>query len=675
MKKIMVLFAVLCIPFVTGFAGEDLPKRLKRSESFLGLHFDFHAGDDCTEIGKDVDREMVEYILDSVKPDYVQCDCKGHPGLSSYPTDRGNRAPGFVRDPLEIWREVTEKRGVALYVHYSGVWDNRAIELHPEWACVDEEGNARKNPTSVFSPYVDELLIPQIKELIDRYRLDGIWIDGDCWATERDYSEKSIRLFRETTGIADVPRKPEDPGWNAFSDFSREGFRAYVKRYVDALHRHNPEFQIASNWAYSSMMPEPVTIDVDFISGDYSAKNSINSARFEGRAMVYQGKPWDLMAWSFTWTDGLYSTKTVPQLEQEAAVVLALGGGFQAYFPQKRDGSIRKWQMNLMREVALFSRERQAVSHKAKPVPQIGLILDGKVFYRKNRKLFGGWSGELNAIRGILQCLLDGQQVVDIAMEHHLEGRALEYPLLIYPEWDGIDPAFKAKLLEYVRNGGTLLVIGARAVRGFGNELNVRFTGEPGEQVAGLAQAGWLAGLKTEYQPFETQGSAVPYGEIYENNDFSGEPRPAASVTDFGKGRLAAIYLNLGERYLNSATSVERDFLYGVVKSLFPDPVVEVAGSHHVDVTLNRIGEKLTVHLVNTAGPHQDRSVNVFDEIPETGPLSVTVRYPSKPERMTLEPGGNPLKYKYKKGRIELKVPGLRIHEIIVIEGNGECRN
>jgi hypothetical protein len=40
------------------------PNRLKRSESFLGIHFDFHAGPDGKEIGKNTTREMIEAILD-----------------------------------------------------------------------------------------------------------------------------------------------------------------------------------------------------------------------------------------------------------------------------------------------------------------------------------------------------------------------------------------------------------------------------------------------------------------------------------------------------------------------------------------------------------------------------------------------------------------------------------
>ena len=151
-QKIVVVFVTLLListTFSLNYAGEkSTKKRLRRSESFFGLHFDFHAGEDCKEVGKDVTPEMVKAILDAAKPDYVQCDCKGHRGFTSYPTKLGNGAPGFVKDPLRIWRDVTEEQGVALYVHYSGVLDGEAITQHPEYAVEKPDGKTgtRRGP-------------------------------------------------------------------------------------------------------------------------------------------------------------------------------------------------------------------------------------------------------------------------------------------------------------------------------------------------------------------------------------------------------------------------------------------------------------------------------------------------------------------------------------------------
>lgn len=647
------------------------PRRLARSESFLGIHFDFHAGEDCVEIGRRLTPEMVEEILDKVRPDYIQVDSKGHPGWSSYPTRVGNPAPGFVRDPLEIWREVTARKGVALYVHHSGVWDEVAVRRHPEWARIGPDGKPDTRLASVFGPYVDRLLIPQLKELRSRYGIDGVWVDGECWAVERDYRPESVETFLREQGLESAPSEPTDPGWLEFTEYGRQAFRRYLAHYVDELHRFDPGFQVASNWAYSSMMPEPVTVNVDFISGDFSATNSVNSARVEGRAMVHQGKPWDLMAWSFTWTDGLYSTKSIPQLQQEAAVVLALGGGFQAYFPQRRDASVRMWQMDLMAEIARFCRARQVFSHQSTPVPQIGLIYSGKAFYRENRKLFAAWHGELTPMRGILQCLLDGQNVVDLVMEHHLAGRISQYPLLIYPEWRHIDPQFRVQLLDFVRKGGSLLVIGPEAVDLFAKELGIVWEGPAEQRVNGLSIQRRLAGVNSLSRVAGLAPDARPVGELRigpgDVNDLDTPSVPAAAVRRLGNGLIGGVFLNLGERYVNGSTTVSRDFLQAMVRELFPEPLVEVTGSNAVDVSVQKTGGRTLIHLVNTAGPHSDSRVHVFDEIPEVGPLQVRIRH-ARPREVTLQPGGERLAFRYEAGVAEVQIPRLDIHRIIVLD-------
>lgn len=95
------------------------PPRLKRAESFLGLHLDFHASATDQNIGQNTTPEMVQAILDRVQPDYIQVDCKGHAGYSSYPTQVGNQAGSFVGNPIRVWRSVTAQRGVGLYMPLS----------------------------------------------------------------------------------------------------------------------------------------------------------------------------------------------------------------------------------------------------------------------------------------------------------------------------------------------------------------------------------------------------------------------------------------------------------------------------------------------------------------------------------------------------------------------------
>jgi hypothetical protein len=336
------VLSALVITSLPTHAAEP-PARLKRADSFLGIHFDFHAGADCNEVGRRTTPEMVELVIDKVQPDYIQIDCKGHPGYSSYPTRVGNPAPGFVGDPLRVWRDATRRRGVALFMHYSGVWDRHAVATHPEWAAVRADGKPDENATSVFGPYADTLMIPQLRELAGDYGVDGAWVDGDCWGAAVDYRDRAASEFCRQSGAKSAPRKSSEPFWQEWLTFQREGYRRYLRHYVNQLKASHPDFQIVSNWAFSDHMPEPVSAGVAALSGDFSPDNSVNSARFSGRCLENQPVAWDLMSWSFG--RKTRSQKPAAQLMQEAAVVLALGGGYQAYFKQDRDGAIRPAEM------------------------------------------------------------------------------------------------------------------------------------------------------------------------------------------------------------------------------------------------------------------------------------------------------------------------------------------
>jgi lysophospholipase L1-like esterase len=642
------------------------PRRLKRAESFLGIHFDFHAGPDCNAIGKNTTREMIENVINQVHPDYIQIDCKGHPGLSSYPTKVGNQAPGFVGDPLRLWRQVTAEHGVALYMHYSGVWDAESVRRHPDWAVVNADGKTNDKATSFFGPYADKLLIPQLRELAGDYGVDGAWVDGDCWASVPDYSEPALKAFRQATGIEDVPRKSGDPHWFEFLQFNREAFRQYLRHNIAEVKKTNPDFQYCSNWAFTDHMPEPVSAPVDFLSGDYAPDDSVNSARLSGRYLTRQGVPWDLMAWSFSRgksKDGR-NQKTAVQLEREAAVVLALGGGFQAYFTQKRDGSIRDERVPVMAEVARFCRERQAICHHATQVPQVAVLFSTAAHYRKSNGLF---ARDLARINGALQALLEGQQSVEIQGEHHLTGRMAEYPLIVVPEWEYLEPKFKDELVAYVKGGGNLLLIGPKTAALFQAELGVTLESQPtpvGDYR--LAHNGGLAPITGQKQVVKLRPNSKPFGELQGTSQGSPSSQPAASITELGRGKIAAMYFTFGQGYVNARNDLSRRFLNDLARELFPKPMVEVKGSPDVDVVVNRLGGRLAVNLVNTAGPHQQEPI--LDSIPAVGPLDITIRTPKEPARVTVEPGGQSLPFEYHNGETRLTLPRLEIHSVVVID-------
>ena len=206
-------------------SGAATPPRqiLRREDCFFGLHFDLHPQKTDTVLGRDVSDEMVERLLEQAKPDYVQYDCKGHVGYMGYLSKVSTPSPGIVKDSLEIWRRVTARHGVGLYIHFSGVIDALAVEQHPDWARVGPDGARDARQTSVFGPYVDERMLPQLKEATQKYDLQGAWVDGECWAQSRTTRQRRGGVARRHRHSA-TAESPLDPGLAGVSQSTARRF-------------------------------------------------------------------------------------------------------------------------------------------------------------------------------------------------------------------------------------------------------------------------------------------------------------------------------------------------------------------------------------------------------------------------------------------------------------------
>ena len=663
MKSLRHLPFFLCF-FVSHLFAQTL---LRRSESFFGLHFDFHAGLEDTLIGKTLTDKMIDSLLTKVKPDFIQVDCKGHPGVTSYPTKVGHMPKRFEKDILRLFREVTRRRGVALYVHYSGVWDNEAVKHHPNWARIDSEGKPDAQKTSLWSAYSDSLLIPQLKEISD-YGVDGVWVDGDCWATNPDYCSAAIDEFRFITNIQEIPKKKTDPNYNQWLEFQREAFRRYVKKYTDALHAYNPRFQVASNWSFSAMMPEKVDINVDFLSGDTEPLNGANQSAFQARCLAPQGKPWDLMSWSFGygWEDQVKSPKNATQLAQEAAQVISMGGGYQAYWTQNRDGSLPTYAYGTMAELAKFCRQRQPFCQNTKPIPQVALLYSNEGYKSEITTLYNTGDRKQESMIGTLNALLYSQLSTEILQEHHLKGNTKDYPLIVIPEWKKINKELQNELIEYVQEGGNLLLIGPETVKLFENQLGVKLsmTTRP---IPNWGFSNLLTGTKATLRSFEPLADTQKIGQWFSEGDFRYAEGSIASIANFGKGKIAGIYFNFGEQHFKRETYIGRDFIGALTKQLF-QPKVSVNGSKFVNIALNQKKGTTYVNLINMAGNNANKAIHATDEIPALYNLNVTVKAPQRPRQVLLQPENKPLPFAYKNGEIFFIISKLAIHSIVEIK-------
>ena len=633
-----------------------------RKDCFFGLHFDFHAmpGD---VVGSVIDTASIEEMLDATKPDMIQVDTKGHAGISSYMTKAGVHAEVMEMDVLRVWRDLTKKRGIRLYAHHSGLYEEMQARLHPDWVSRKADGEPNGPYMSVFSPYADEVLIPQLREIAGEYGVDGAWVDGDEWATYVDYSDYAKNAYRAETG-KEAPLPGED-GYLAYTDFCREGFRRYVAHYLAVLKAEFPDFEITSNWMYTHAMPEKRTVPIDFISGDYLSTNAVNCARSAARCIVNQHLTWDLMAWGqnaypCSWVTRNRCTKEVAQLCQEAAVVLSLGGGFQFFnILYGTGGLVQRWAIPGWGEVADFCRRRRAFCFGAESMADIAVLYPA---YYRDRPLFTG--GAFNNVCGFISMLSDAGFSCDVLNESDLSALS-RYRVVLLPAADRYDDATVKALCAYAEAGGTLIADG-------GVPLPEEATGvsfaEPTRRLVFPDGGGRLSCIETDhYAP--TLTTAEPLIDCYpENYYLEAEREIGVTLNRYGKGRIACLTFALAPVYENNVTFSLKEFVRRLLAGVGYRALVSVTGSDYADLTLMTKDGHLMANVINRTGEHNATGVRTFREIPVIGPLSVHVRTDRRPKRVTLQPEGIPLTETVTEDGYIYTIDRLEIHAIVDIE-------
>lgn len=298
----------------------------------------------------------------------------------------------------------------------------------------------------------------------------------------------------------------------------------------------------------------------------------------------------------------------------------------------------------------------------------MALLLSETSLWDRMDRVFSPWAGEYEELEGALHTLLELHYSVDILAEHQLSGRLAEYPILVIPDAHRLEPAFQEEVVKYVQNGGRLVLLGEKCARLFEPLLGVRLVGEP-RQVA--------AELETPLGPMAASGvwqdveitTAKPVGFRYPTRDFRRGQTVAATMADFGRGKVAAVFGPVAQAFYRSHHPALRLFIGQLLEKIFPDPVVRVEAPPTVDIALRRTRDgRLTLHLLNRTGfPVPDR-YSFIDAIPDVGPIRISLNLPSRPKAITWHPDGTRLRWKWEKGRAVIEIPSLQVHGIVAVD-------
>jgi len=646
---------------------------------FYGIHYDLHANQRDTSLGATLTLENLRAELGKVKPDWVQIDCKGHPGWTSWPTAVGSTSPGVVNDSVALHSQVCREMGIKLGMHYSGVIDQRALEQHPEWGAVSADGKVSDRSTCRLSAYRDELMIPQLIELIDNYDVDGFWVDGENWATAPCYCDRCAAEFAKRTGHGKLPRSKDDAGWDAWLTFHRDLFLEHVTAYTEAVHARKPDCAVCSNWMYTLRQPEPVAAPIDYISGDYMPNFGAYRAALEARFMAHRGRSWDLMCWGFT-KGAQHKTsvwKTAVHLCQEVTEVLAQGGAVMVYGKPQRSGHLISWHHDILAEVGEFCRERKPWSFGTDTASQAVVLHLASHYYHHNQPSFN-YGNACEPLEGALHALLETHRSADLLAEETFLARIDNYPLVVVPEQTHLSDKLVAALTDHAMRGATILLSGAHLAAEQPELVGCRDTGQ--EYQAG-SHAGQAWGTMFLEQEGEAIGIQSPWAvvepttaELMVRGMADSEPGqddadvPAITVRKVGEGQIIAIHGPIFKEFFQTHCPRLRRYLKRLIEQLPIPWEVELAAPPQLELVTRRDGETLLCHLLNRGVGEMTYPQRVIVEsVPKIRDVTLLVRRESDPAKVVLQPSGRPLTWTRHGERVRIAVPEVGIHDIVEI--------
>ena len=413
------------------------------------------------------------------------------------------------------------------------------------------------------------------------------------------------------------------------------------------MHRHKPGVLVCSNWLETLHDPGEPKAPTDWISGDNTPVWGLDNCRCEARFISTRGKPWDIMMWCFYSSHGQFgrtdwAMKPVEMLQQEAAVIVALGGNVQTCefpFGAIRTGRLIPWRLKRIGKLAEFVKRRRTLCQDTETIPQVA-VLHSEHHARATAQggnLLG--SIDVTPVQGALFSFLECHYGVDVLDESALLPRLGQFPIVVVPEQTFLSDKMVQALKAYARNGGKLLVSGAEVFDRFGSG----FIGAKGGRLVKNAvyhvpAADGTVPIQSNWRLIELSG-AKSLGLLGTSplRDERLLPNPAATLNRVGQGAVAYVPYDIFRYFAAGRYPLVRAFLSDVMRALTGRLDIEIEGPTYVDVVLRRQGAKRIIHSINrSSGLPSLPNSGVIDEIPPVGPVTVRMNLPKKPQKVFL---------------------------------------
>jgi hypothetical protein len=668
------------------------------NDSIMNMLVDYYTEVPFRPYGAGATRENVLPVLRELELGYICIYAKGHSGYTTWPSSLKTAHVMLAQDMPKFFREVTRETGTKLVLYYSGLLDGVAGLRHPEWRMRHQDGSEQryfddfKTFTSFancpHSGYFDEWVAVQLRELIEGYDPDGIWVDGD-WPSPC-HCDRCHARFREELGWtepwSDLERRADFAAeyatfWNRVTARWRERFSGFVR-------------SLKPDCAYSAGNVSPrreFLAPFDWRSGDFFSPGFFHLHDMARMMRWYAtlGVPYDgyICDTSFTHVrkEVRSRTKTLDRMLQEAATLAATGGAVGYWTFPLGNGAFVPSRMKIAAAVRDFLRKREDLFLHTTSATRTALLVSDPAI-----PTFGS-----PGIDGAHKALAALHYAPDIIDETSL-GDDMPYDLIVLAEQRTVPAEAAEKLEAFVRRGGALLTAGTTGhVAALHGLLGITAL-TPAAYLDGHVllhhsdiptgiDGAWdrvtLAGAEELYPLYLSWDQLNPETRNLANNwpmhglldEEQPEPAgmPAAIIHRLGAGTVIHLCADPFTPYCTLGDPQILRWLREVIATLDPTPFFATDAPGWVDVSLRRKGAALLAHFVNQNPGRDSAKLGTndtwVDEIPEVGPYTATLRVP-QPSQVTIEPGHHDVEWSWVDGVLTVAVPRFRIHTCVKVE-------
>jgi len=585
-------------------------------------------------------------------------------------------------------------------------------DAHPEWIAVDAQGQKRRHwadpslwVTCALGAYNFGFMTDVTIEIVSKYKVDGVF--SNRWAgSGMCYCDSCKYLFHEYCN-KDLPRttNTQDPTRRQYILWREQRLFDLWRLWDTEIKKINPNAAFLANaggGALSDLDMKTIGDLAPTLFADRQARHGLMPPWANGKngkeyAATLDGKPIGGiisvgLEEPYRWKDSVQSSDEI-RLWMADGVAHNLRPWITKFNAKPLD---KRW-LPVVEDFYNWHYRNEKYLRNKKSLADVAMV------YSQQTATYYGVKVEDHAL-GFYQALVEARIPFDMAHDLLLDQeRIARYRVLILPNIAALSDRQCAQLIDYVRQGGSVVAThetslydewGARRKDfGLGELFGASYEGKIDTQLHnsylniegrhplthGLEQAGriingvnWVHVRATSplaANPLTLVPSYpdLPMEEVYMR--VAHTDTPGVYAREFGKGRVVYFPFDIDRTFWEVLATDHGTVMKNAVSWAHnaERPLV-VAGKGMIDVSLWQQEESITAHMVNLTNPMAMKGP-VRELIPSP-PQAVRVRIPKgkRVKAVHFLVGRTAARYRAVNGTIEVDVPPFELHEAIAVD-------